>query len=316
MAPNFEVYQLEREVGDLTEPIYTVLTQAKGLNATVYKNDLLYVGFMCSMDDFNCIVKIYDFQYELQNSIRMELSDSLFNDMAFMLNDRFLIGAHTDGIFSVINIEHQTARILENPIGNDIENVWGICAVEMDAPQLFYAPTTNGLYELSLNDDGQFVYAFVSFFNGTNVTNAIFINEDEMLVSLQTGQENKMVIFNLDTHVSKVIIDPENGVYCMDICKIPQTQGMDPYFIIHSGKGLTLINVRKGKTYDLAFNDQENFNVCRSIQVMEIEQGNPDAGFWLAQIDNGVVQSGENPDDRGQKIKAFDFDAAFMSNLC
>ena len=65
MAPNFEVYQLEREVGDLTEPIHTVLTQAKGLNATVYKNDLLYVGFMCSMDDFNCIVKIYDFQYEL-----------------------------------------------------------------------------------------------------------------------------------------------------------------------------------------------------------------------------------------------------------
>ena len=108
-----------------------------------------------------------------------------------------------------------------------------------------------------------------------------------------------MVILNLDTHAERVIITPDIGVYCMDICKIPQTEGMDPYFIIHSGKGLTLINVRKGKTYDLAYDDQENFNVCRSIQVMEIEPGNPDAGFWLAQIDNGVDQSGDNPDDRG-----------------
>ena len=64
----------------------------------------------------------------------MELSDSLFNDMSFMLDHRFLVGAHTDGIFSVISLEQQTARILENPIGNDIDNIWGICAVEMDAP--------------------------------------------------------------------------------------------------------------------------------------------------------------------------------------
>ena len=49
----------------------------------------------------------------------MELSDSLFNDMSFMLDHRFLVGAHTDGIFSVISLEQQTARILENPIGGD-----------------------------------------------------------------------------------------------------------------------------------------------------------------------------------------------------
>ena len=39
MAPNFEVYQLEHEAGDLTEPIHTVVTEAKGLNASVYKDD-------------------------------------------------------------------------------------------------------------------------------------------------------------------------------------------------------------------------------------------------------------------------------------
>ena len=65
MAPNFEVYQLEHDAGDLTEPIHTVLTQAKGLNATVYNNGLIYIGFMCNMQDFCCIVKIYNSEYEL-----------------------------------------------------------------------------------------------------------------------------------------------------------------------------------------------------------------------------------------------------------
>ena len=116
----------------------------------------------------------------------MELGDTLFNDMSLMLGNKYIVGAHTDGIFSVINLEDQTVRILDNPIGNDIENVWGIEAVEMDSPQIFYTPTTNGLYEVSLDDDGQFVYSFVNFFTGVNVTNSILINEDELLVSLQT----------------------------------------------------------------------------------------------------------------------------------
>ena len=84
----------------------------------------------------------------------MELSDSLFNDMSLMLGNRYIVGAHTDGIFSVINLEEQTSRIVDNPTGNEIENVWGIEAVNMDSPQIFYTPTTNGLYELSLNEDG------------------------------------------------------------------------------------------------------------------------------------------------------------------
>ena len=60
---------------------------------------------MCNMADMNCIVKIYSTEYELVNSIPMELCDSLFNDMSLMLENKFIVGAHTDGIFSVINLE-------------------------------------------------------------------------------------------------------------------------------------------------------------------------------------------------------------------
>ena len=82
---------------------------------------------------------------------------------------------------------------------------------------------------------------------------------------------------------------------------------MSPYFIMHTGKGLTLVNAEKGKTYDLAFNNQTNFNVCRSIQIVEIEKDNPEQGFWLAQIDNGKTLELE--------IKAFDFKEDFMNGL-
>ena len=49
------------------------------------------------------------------------------------------------------------------------------------------------------------------------------------------------------------------------MAKVPQVEGMPPYFIMHTGKGLTLVNADIGKTYDLAQNNCTNFNVCRSI---------------------------------------------------
>ena len=97
------------------------------------------------------------------------------------------------------------------------------------------------------------------------MTNSVLINEDELLVSLQKDEWCKIVILNLDTQTEKVIIEPENAVYCLDMAKVPQIDGMPPYFIMHTGKGLTLVNAEKRKTYDLAQNNQTNFNVCRSI---------------------------------------------------
>ena len=119
--------------------------------------------------------------------------------MSLMLGDKFIVGAHSWGFFSVTSLEEQTCEIVENPFGDEIENIWGIETVGMFESEIFYTPTTNGLYECQLNEEGQLLYTTVSFFPGINVTNSVLINEDELLVSLEAENWNKMVILNLDT---------------------------------------------------------------------------------------------------------------------
>ena len=146
-----------------------------------------------------CCIKCYDHEYELQYSIPVDLSENLFNDMSLMLDNKFIVGAHSFGFFSVTNLEEQTCEIVENPFGEEIDNIWGIETVGMFESEIFYTPTTNGLYECQLNEEGQLLYTTVSFFPGINVTNSVLINEDELLVSLEAENWNKMVILNLDT---------------------------------------------------------------------------------------------------------------------
>ena len=141
--------------------------------------------------------------------------------MSLMLGNKYIVGAHTEGFFSVTNLEEQTSVVVENPFGDEIENIWGVETVGMFESEIFYTPTTNGLYECQLNEEGQILYTTTSFFMGINVTNSVLINEDELLVSLQTDDWNKMVILNLETQQEKVIIEPENAIYCLDICKVP-----------------------------------------------------------------------------------------------
>jgi len=71
----------------------------------------------------------------------------------------------------------------------------------------------------------------------------------------------------LDTKEEKVIIAPEAAVYFLDICKIPGSHGGSNFYVLHTGKGIQLVNAEKRKAYDLATNTQTNFNVCRSICV-------------------------------------------------
>ena len=87
----------------------------------------------------------------------------------------------------------------------------------------------------------------------------------------------------------------------------PDNDCYGDFFVMHTGRGVMLINAEKRKTYVLAQNEQVNFNVCKSIAVQPKDAENPDEGFWLAQIDNGNgVQ---------QMIKAFVFDTDFMEGL-
>ena len=51
----------------MLEPIHTISTGCRGLNAIEMCHDKIYLGFMGSMTEANCIVQIYNFEYELQN---------------------------------------------------------------------------------------------------------------------------------------------------------------------------------------------------------------------------------------------------------
>ena len=129
-----------------------------------------------------------------------------------------------------------------------------------------------------------------SYYEGINVTNSMLVNEDEMLLSLEFTDEDggedaswhKLVILDLDTREEKIVIAPEAAVNILDICRIPCFgEDENPYFIMHTGKGLQLVNPTKLRSYDLAMNAQTNFNVCRSIAVVPIDQDDLDQGFWL-----------------------------------
>ena len=129
------------------------------------------------------------------------------------------------------------------------------------------------------------MYCMESYYEGTNVINAKEINEDEMLLALCNEGENKLVILNLDTREEKVVIKPDECVFILDMIKIPSNPN---FFALHTGKGITLINVVKCKTYELAFNTQSNFNVCHSLAITPIDNDDIQKGFWLAQIDSGA----------------------------
>ena len=43
-----EVYQVEQYIGNLTQPIHTIATGCRGLNAIKTTNDLIFMAFMMS----------------------------------------------------------------------------------------------------------------------------------------------------------------------------------------------------------------------------------------------------------------------------
>lgn len=110
-----------------------------------------------------------------------------------------------------------------------------------------------------------------------------------MLVSLQNvdSDEHKLVILNLDTGEERVVIEPNSASYFFDMQKIPCGPNLPLHFLLHTGKGIQIVNAEKGKAYDLADNYTEGFNVCRSLQVVPIDPEDYEMGFWLTQIDIG-----------------------------
>ena len=55
----------------------------------------------------------------------MDLSEVIFTDLRFCINNQFLVGSHTEGVVSVINVAEGTATIVDEPFGQ-VDSIWTI----------------------------------------------------------------------------------------------------------------------------------------------------------------------------------------------
>ena len=78
--------------------------------------------------------------------------------MSLMLGNKYIVGAHSWGFFSITNLEEQSCVVEESTFGEEIENIWGIETIGMSETEIFYVPTTSGLYECNLDESGQLTY--------------------------------------------------------------------------------------------------------------------------------------------------------------
>ena len=55
-----------------------------------------------------------------------------------------------------------------------------------------------------------------------------------------------------------MVINPQSDMNILDICQIPCNEGDTPYFILHTGRGILIVNTAKCRSYELAYNEQTN----------------------------------------------------------
>ena len=119
--------------GTISQPIRTIATGCRGLSAIETTNDRIYMGFMGTLVGMNCIVQTYNYAYELQSAIQLDVIGNLFTSMSICLDDKFLIGSHTDGVLSVVNLEAHTSQTMPSIFG-EVDNIWDIVLLAKAAP--------------------------------------------------------------------------------------------------------------------------------------------------------------------------------------
>ena len=93
----------------LTQPIHNIMTGCRGLTGIEAAADgRIFMGFMGTLTDMNCIIQTYNSSYELQAQTSLDLTGNMFTGMKLCLDDKFLVGSHTDGLLSVLDVESGT----------------------------------------------------------------------------------------------------------------------------------------------------------------------------------------------------------------
>ena len=218
-----EVYEMQSDAGIVSEPIHVIETGARGLSAIDFSNERIYMGFQGASDDVRSVIQVYDTEYNLLTKIFVGEESYSFSDMTLCRENNFLvtniISGESQNFITVVNIEEESVEMIEPPFGQ-VECVWAIEKFETYAegePQTIFLPTTGGLFICVLHDTGDFAYCMESYYDGINVTNAVVINEDELLISTLNEGQNKLVILNLETKEERIVIAPEAAVQVLDI---------------------------------------------------------------------------------------------------
>ena len=156
-----EVYDItSQEEGSDLEPVHVIETGCRGLNAIEHTEYLIFLAFMGTLTETECLVQVYNYEYELQACINLGIQEKMFTDISVCMDDNYLVGSHTEGIVSVISLETQEVQVIEEPFGA-VDSIWGTELYEPrpeGEPQTIYMPSTNGLYCCILSPEGQFMY--------------------------------------------------------------------------------------------------------------------------------------------------------------
>ena len=80
----------------------------------------------------------------------------------------------------------------------------------------------------------------------------------------------------MDTREEKIVFDCDDSNTFIDMIMIPQNPGANPYFILHTGRGVQLVNAALGKSYDLVLDEQAEFSANKTLSVVPIDASDLD----------------------------------------
>ena len=97
--------------------------------------------------------------------------------------------------------------------------------------------------------------SFDSYLEGHDIHKSIEVNDSEILISLRKDDWNQVVLLNIDTSQTRVVVPKSHAVSCIGIVKIP-TASAPSYYMLHTCRGLYLLNLEKGRPYALTHSIQ------------------------------------------------------------
>lgn len=86
MSRTVEVYQIQKDAGEVNEPIQVVETGACGLNAICYNDNFIYMGFTACDNGSGCLMQAYNLDFEKVTSVHLGLPQ-IFTDISLCIND-------------------------------------------------------------------------------------------------------------------------------------------------------------------------------------------------------------------------------------